>query len=82
MTARMSSRPAAWRFEVEANAAAAAGAGRFKERHPEPVENPRRRGVDAGRKCRLDATRPSTSILFSDGAAPATECRGAQPPRV
>src|SRR6266850_588335 len=43
-------------IEVEANAAAAAGAGRFKERHAEPVENPRRRSVDAGRECRLDAT--------------------------
>src|SRR2546422_4417560 len=48
--------PGCLAIEMEANAAAAAGAGRIKERHSEPVENPRRRGVDAGRECRLDAT--------------------------
>jgi len=48
--------PGCLAVEVEADAAAAAGTGRFEERHAEPVENPRRRGVDTGRECRLDAT--------------------------
>src|SRR6266480_4800103 len=43
-------------IEVEANAAAAAGAGRFKERHAQPFENSRRRSIDAWREYRLDAT--------------------------